>query len=107
MLSVTQLPYQNIYEIEIASDNIAAFVWLDAHNLDGKFSENGFFMMESTKSVYFYPEKDYKIHEIRDNIDVTHATQPKSYSGSYSFRQNVQNIIVLVSVFQIFKVFIL
>lgn len=71
--SIVQLPYQNIYEVTITATHVAAFVWLDAHDIDGKFSENGFMMVEPEKTVYFYPEEKYTLTQLQNMIEVTHS----------------------------------
>ncbi|KAJ8925684.1 hypothetical protein NQ315_009531 [Exocentrus adspersus] len=38
---VTQLSDEGSYQIEITTDNIALFVWLDTDEIKGRFSENG------------------------------------------------------------------
>lgn len=71
--SITQVPRQNIYEVELTAEKISAFVWLDAHELNGKFSENGFLMVRPKMTIYFYPKQKYSLSEVEKNIDVTHS----------------------------------
>ncbi|KAK9309394.1 hypothetical protein QLX08_000885 [Tetragonisca angustula] len=40
-------------ELELTTDNITLFVWLEAGNICGRFSENGFHMFENKKSIIF------------------------------------------------------
>lgn len=41
-------------EIELITNNIILFVWLEAGNICGHFSENGFHMFENTKKILFH-----------------------------------------------------
>ncbi|XP_065302863.1 beta-mannosidase-like isoform X2 [Dermacentor albipictus] len=41
------------YNVELLTDNVALFVWLDAQALSGRFSDNGFLLKESAKVVQF------------------------------------------------------
>ncbi|XP_076234908.1 beta-mannosidase [Calliopsis andreniformis] len=41
-------------EFELMTDNIALFVWLEAGNIWGRFSENGFHMFENKKRIIFH-----------------------------------------------------
>lgn len=51
-------------------------MWLDAHELNGTFSENGFLMVEPEKTIYFYPEETYQLQQLEKFIDVTHSHGP-------------------------------
>nr|AEE61968.1 unknown [Dendroctonus ponderosae] len=60
------------YEITVRSDNIALFVWLDAHAIMGRFSENGFLQVEATRTVSFHSDQDTNVEELQAAITVTH-----------------------------------
>lgn len=51
-------------QIDIATDSIALFVWLDFDRYNyyfiGSFSENGFHMLTQNKSVIFHYERDFE-----------------------------------------------
>ncbi|XP_017879617.1 beta-mannosidase [Ceratina calcarata] len=53
-----QLPgrYYNYSDIqlELVTDNVALFVWMEAGNICGRFSENGFHMFETRKRIVFF-----------------------------------------------------
>ena len=40
-------------EIQLSSDQIAPFVWLTAPGIEGRFSDNGFLMVNKTMTVRF------------------------------------------------------
>ncbi|XP_064471822.1 beta-mannosidase-like [Ornithodoros turicata] len=42
------------FNVTVATNFIALFVWLDAHNVTGHFSDNGFVMLEPTMSLQFF-----------------------------------------------------
>lgn len=44
------------YEIEIASDGVALFVWLETQTIKGRFSDNGFLQIRNSHIVHFYAE---------------------------------------------------
>jgi len=54
VLNVRELPNANDFELELISDAIAPFVWLEATGIEGRFSDNGFLMTTSRKQVVFY-----------------------------------------------------
>ncbi|XP_075550187.1 beta-mannosidase-like [Dermacentor variabilis] len=41
------------YNVELLTDNVALFVWLDSQALSGRFSDNGFLLKEAAKVVQF------------------------------------------------------
>lgn len=59
-----------MYEIEISSDKIALFVWLES-SIDGRFSENGFLQNTPSKMVRFYPESNTSSDEVLKSLSIT------------------------------------
>ncbi|KAL3196769.1 hypothetical protein MRX96_015385 [Rhipicephalus microplus] len=61
-------PYS--YKVNLFTDNVAIFVWLDSQHLSGRFSDNGFLLRESTKAVFFQTDEKVSAEELRDAIDI-------------------------------------
>ncbi|XP_046834343.1 beta-mannosidase [Vespa crabro] len=59
------------YEIELTTNNIALFVWLEVKSISGRFSENGFHMFEQTKYIKFHAYEATTPNILRKNIQVT------------------------------------
>lgn len=57
-------------EFELLTDNIALFVWLEAGNIRGRFSENGFHMFETKKRVIFHAFEAITPDVLKDNLKV-------------------------------------
>lgn len=58
-------------EIELSTENIALFVWLEAGNVRGRFSENGFHMFESPRRIIFHSREMITPEILKENIKVT------------------------------------
>lgn len=59
------------YEIEVTTDNIALFVWMEVANIRGRFSENGFHMFENKKKIIFHAREPTSPKELLKSITVT------------------------------------
>lgn len=59
------------YEIELTTNNIALFVWLEVRSISGRFSENGFHMFEQTKYIKFHAYEATTPNILQKNIHVT------------------------------------
>ncbi|XP_011498870.1 PREDICTED: beta-mannosidase [Ceratosolen solmsi marchali] len=59
------------FQIEIVSQNMALFVWLEIGNVGGYFSENGFHVLQGKKSINFHAFKATTIAHINKNLIVT------------------------------------
>lgn len=57
--------------IQLKSNSIALFVWLEVHGIEGRFSENGFLMVEDIKNVQFQSESDISYDDLHCAITVT------------------------------------
>jgi beta-mannosidase len=59
------------FAFEVASDKPAAYVYLTAENLAGRFSENGFFLLpERVKKVVFTPGETMSVQTFQDALRV-------------------------------------
>ncbi|KAF3427623.1 hypothetical protein E2986_08369 [Frieseomelitta varia] len=58
-------------EFELITDNITLFVWLEAGNICGRFSENGFHMFENKKSIIFLACEFITPEVLRKSLKVT------------------------------------
>lgn len=73
-MKVTGASNDSDYTIELRSDRIALFVWLDFGpdvTIDGRFSENGFHMFHGVKNVVFHSHEATTADKIRGYIQVT------------------------------------
>ncbi|KAF7379903.1 hypothetical protein HZH68_016851 [Vespula germanica] len=59
------------YEIEVSTNNIALFVWLEVKSINGRFSENGFHMFEQRKYIKFHAYEAITPNTLQKNIQVT------------------------------------
>ncbi|KAI4469189.1 beta-mannosidase [Holotrichia oblita] len=62
-----------IFEIDIKTDSIALFVWLDSGNIRGLFSSNGFVLVRTRKTVRFIAEDVIKSQDLLQALTITHA----------------------------------
>ncbi|KAK7576622.1 hypothetical protein V9T40_012908 [Parthenolecanium corni] len=64
--------------INVQTDSIGLFVWLDAKNIDGYFSDNGFIMTDSLHKIYFYSEKQISRDQLQNSLSATWLNQKKN-----------------------------
>ncbi|XP_021509299.1 beta-mannosidase [Meriones unguiculatus] len=64
----------NIFVFALKTSAIAPFVWLDVGSIPGRFSDNGFLMIEPMRSVLFYPWKATSKSELQQAFSVTSLT---------------------------------
>ncbi|KAG5896412.1 hypothetical protein JTB14_022495 [Gonioctena quinquepunctata] len=76
--SVAKISNEQIYSIEITTDQIALFVWLESP-ISGTFSENGFLMVEKTKTVYFTCEHTVTPEALSGSLTVTNLLDEKYF----------------------------
>lgn len=69
----------NKFEIVVFGEGIAVFVWLDAGDVRGVFSENGFLKIGNNKTVYFETEESLTAAELKGKVTVIHLTHPSYY----------------------------
>ncbi|XP_049271944.1 beta-mannosidase-like [Rhipicephalus sanguineus] len=58
------------YQLDLSTDNVAVFVWLDSQHLSGHFSDNGFLLREPTKAVLFHTSDNVTAEQLREAIAV-------------------------------------
>ncbi len=59
------------HDVTVASDEIAAFTWLEAVDVAGRFSDNGFLMTEREVTVQFLAVVAVTEEELAEAIQVT------------------------------------
>lgn len=60
----------NEINIELESTGIGLFVWLNVTQTDGYFNENGFIMLNKTKTVIYTSDKNISIKLF--NLEIVH-----------------------------------
>jgi beta-mannosidase len=55
----------------VQTDAVAPFVWLDAGDLKGRWSDNGFLMTEATRTVTFLAFEPTTPSQLESSISVT------------------------------------
>ncbi|KAL6081098.1 hypothetical protein STEG23_005429, partial [Scotinomys teguina] len=63
-----------LFVFDLKTSAIAPFVWLDVGSIPGRFSDNGFLMVEKMRSVLFYPWKLTSRSELQQAFSVTSLT---------------------------------
>ncbi|XP_072403176.1 beta-mannosidase-like [Diabrotica undecimpunctata] len=61
---------ENMFEVTVSSDKPALFVWLDTE-IRGRFSENGFVQVDSSKSIYFYGEEETSLSDFQQSLTIS------------------------------------
>lgn len=64
----------DLFVFDLRTSAVAPFVWLDVGSIPGRFSDNGFLMIEKTRSVLFYPWKLTSKSELQQAFTVTSLT---------------------------------
>ncbi|XP_014205962.1 beta-mannosidase [Copidosoma floridanum] len=59
------------FEVEVMSNNLALFVWLELGNIPGQFSENGFHVLNHKKTIHFHSSQPVAAQEVTKNLVVT------------------------------------
>ncbi|XP_028599356.2 beta-mannosidase isoform X2 [Podarcis muralis] len=72
LASVTQEGDQ--FQIILEATAIAPFVWLDAGNIPGRFSDNGFLLTEKRRVILFYPWETTSAKELEKSLSLTSLT---------------------------------
>ena len=62
---------EEAFRVVLQSDAIAAFVWLDVGTVPGRFSSNGFLMVDRNITVSFYPWRETDVTELSESLFVT------------------------------------
>ena len=58
------------YGVDLKSDAVAPFVWLEARGVPGWFSDNGFMMMHDRKMLVFNAWEDVEVETVRASMRV-------------------------------------
>uniref|UniRef100_A0A669QRU7 Beta-mannosidase n=1 Tax=Phasianus colchicus TaxID=9054 RepID=A0A669QRU7_PHACC len=70
-LSATVSQQDDVYIFDLQTTAIAPFVTLDVGNIKGRFSDNGFLMLERKKVVIFYPWEPTSVEELEKSFTLT------------------------------------
>jgi beta-mannosidase len=65
-----------VFEVVVSTDAVALFVWLDSHDIRGRFSENGFLHVLPTKTVIFTADDLTTLDDLTASLTVTHLRDP-------------------------------
>ncbi|XP_072031155.1 beta-mannosidase-like [Amphiura filiformis] len=61
----------NVFTIHLTTDHVTPFTWLETPGIRGRFSDNGFVMVESAVIVVFYAWESTTTTDIQNAITVT------------------------------------
>lgn len=61
---------QNDFEIQLKTDRIALFVWLEAHNIPGHFSSNGFLLVKPNITVNFVAKHSVSVQQLHNALTI-------------------------------------
>ncbi|XP_057669222.1 beta-mannosidase-like isoform X1 [Diorhabda carinulata] len=70
-----------VFIIEISTDQIALFVWLESLDIRGNFSENGFLMVQPKRVVFFNSEEQTSTEYLLKTITITHLLNQKYFTN--------------------------
>lgn len=59
---------KNEINVELESTGIGLFIWLNVTQINGHFNENGFIMLNKTKTVIYTSDKDISLKLFNLNI---------------------------------------
>lgn len=62
---------EKTFEIEVATDAVSLFVWLETGSISGRFSENGFIQITKTKIIYFHSDDHVAEDELQKKLTIT------------------------------------
>ncbi|CAI5784588.1 beta-mannosidase isoform X1 [Podarcis lilfordi] len=62
------------FQIILEATAIAPYVWLDAGNISGRFSDNGFLLTEKRRVILFYPWETTSAKELEKSLSLTSLT---------------------------------
>lgn len=77
--SSTSMPGFKVFDVQLQTDNIALFVWLNAHNVSGHFSDNGFLLKDPRTTVQFYTRQNVTADDLEDILTVKSLTDYSSF----------------------------
>ncbi|RZC37542.1 hypothetical protein BDFB_012353 [Asbolus verrucosus] len=64
------------FEIVVTTDVNALFVWLDSHDIIGRFSENGFLQVLPSKTITFTANAPVSLELLSQTLTITHLRDP-------------------------------
>ncbi|XP_028251213.1 beta-mannosidase [Parambassis ranga] len=62
---------ESSFTINLHSDSVAPFVWLDVGNIPGRFSSNGFLMVSKNRTVSFSAWRPTSVAELTASLTIT------------------------------------
>nr|CAI5847146.1 unnamed protein product [Callosobruchus analis] len=71
--SVKKISTNGTYSINLTTENIALFVWLDSHKIPGRFSENGFLQVVEQREIFFYADVESCEAQLSEELTITTA----------------------------------
>ncbi|XP_043272252.1 beta-mannosidase [Venturia canescens] len=63
------------YEFEVESEGVALFVWLQLPRMQGRFSENGFHLMNEKKKIIFHASEAITSDDLINEIEIMSLSQ--------------------------------
>lgn len=70
MLQVTAEEGNKRFHIILKTDAVTAFVWLDASNLPGHFSQNGFLLVTPEIEITFYSSHPVGVTAFKNALQI-------------------------------------
>lgn len=58
------------FTVTLTTDAIAPFVWVDAYKVKGRFSDNGFLMIQKTITLTFYAWEKVNVDVLKAALSV-------------------------------------
>ncbi|XP_069671590.1 beta-mannosidase-like isoform X2 [Periplaneta americana] len=68
--AVTPGAEAKVFEVKIKTDAVALFVWLEAYNIEGHFSDNGFLMVTSSRKVQFNAKQNITSDQLKQAVTI-------------------------------------
>lgn len=68
IVKVARMPQKGEFSVYIEAQSPACYVWLVAKDVRGRFSDNGFLLIEPSKTVIFYSWQDTTEDELENNL---------------------------------------
>lgn len=60
----------NTFEIDITTDGVAVFVWLEINSIAGEFSDNGFLLVTPTRTIEFVAKEEVAREKLQQAITI-------------------------------------
>ncbi|XP_054846408.1 beta-mannosidase [Eublepharis macularius] len=73
-LTVSISQEEDQFQLVLETTAIAPFVWLDAGDIPGTFSDNGFLLTEKQRIILFHPWESTSIVELKKSLSLTSLT---------------------------------